>query len=458
MFHSRFFLSFYAYVHSRMYQCTLLAPFPLVSIFRTGKGCSIFSEKLCVEDGRTNAMQVKPLITCSYGWKRTLALYQDRIDVDGTCYALDDLVHVRSIYRTVLNIPSVRLELRFRKKDVVLRGIAAIEDVMRIVEYLDTYCADTKHVTSRLRWSRTRTDMARSQPLATPALPASATTDALSAISNPRGTLPKTLHEAGGFDHRDMQEYAQAVTAPIEAPVWLRDLELHVLYTRQQQRTQANRSLRKYGFDVQQRVQDGEVNTLPSVAVPLRLLPQEVAHYCVESTLCCETPVATGEQTPRFTYAPTDQGRLILTSTRLIYLGKRGQIVLEYGRLTHVSRLRNAIVFAADSWSQRHVFEVSRPLECAMYLDNVLRQFQYHAAQTQVQNTPQIPHEPVAQHATTHARYAHHTYTAPQPRYAAASRQATTMRSIRPAIELADIETLPLSLLKRAETELETVE
>ncbi len=396
-------------------------------------------------------MQAKPLINFGYGWKRTLALYQDRIDVDGTVYALDDLIHVRSVYRTVLRVPSVRLELRFRKKDVVLRGIAAIEEAKRVIEYLDTYCADTQHVTSRLRWSRTRQEIPLSEPLQIPALPPvppSVTTDALRAVSDSLFSFPKGVRAAVSPDDRSMQAYAhayaQAVTAPVETPVWLRDLEQHVVYTRQQQRIQTNRSLRKYGFDVQTRVQQAESDMLPAVTVPLRLLPQEIAHYCVDSTLCCETPVLVGEQPTRFMYTPTDHGRLILTNTRMIYLGRTGQVVLEYGRLTHVSRLRNALVFSADSCSQRQIFEVSRPLECAMYLDTILRQFQHHAVNTQqaVQDTPPQAHE-VPARPPQHV----HTTRSIQPRYVAASRQ--TARSIKPAIELADIETLPLSLLKQ---------
>jgi len=382
-------------------------------------------------------MQSKPLVTCSYGWKRTFALYQERIDVDGTSYALDDLIHVRSVCRTVLNIPSVRLELRFRKKDVVLRGIAAIEDAKRVIEYLDTYCADAKRITSRLRWSRTRQDTLQGKP---PDTSATATTDEMAALAESLLPYAASQISVDAADDRNMQSYTQEVDTPLETPIWLQDLEQHVVYTRQQQRTQSNRSLRRYGFDVQELARKAEAETLPSVSVPLRLLPHEEAHYCTNATLCNETPLASQEQ--RFTYTTADHGKLILTNKRIVYLGRTGQLVLDYAQLTHVARLHNAIVFSADSWSVRHMFEVGRPLECAMYLDNILRQFQREAAQ----------HKPSEFEPSLRQIYAHHTRTT-QPRYVAHTRQTTALRHIKPAIELADIETLPLSLLKHIEME-----
>ncbi len=375
----------------------------------------------------------KPLVTCSYGWKRTCVLYSNRIDVDGTIYALDDLVHVRAIHRTVLSIPSVRLELRFRKEDVILRGIAAVENAKSIVSYLDTYCNDTTRVTSRLRWSR---DRQASKPIPT-SIPTTLTTERLETVSSSVRPLSRTSSPV----ERTIQEYSQATTAPIEAPSWLQDLEQHVVYTREQRPTKTNRSIRKYGFDVQELVQQAEADTLPSVAVPLRLLPQEIAHYCTDATLSSETPVTAQDQQTRFTYTTTDHGRLILTNKRMIYIGRTGQIILDYARLTHVSRLRNAIVFSADHWSKRYVFEMCRPLECALYLDNILRQFQHQTAQNAGHTTQQPAYKPTLQH----------TYSArtTRPRHAAYNRQATNIRPSKQVVELEDIETLPLSLLNR---------
>lgn len=388
----------------------------------------------------TDSSNSKPLVTCSYGWKRTFTLYQDRIDVDGTMYALDDLVHVGSVYRTVMNIPSARIELRFRKKDVIFRGIAAIEDAKRVVEYLETYCADIEHATSRLRWNRTHQRTPMVQPQHTPAV---SMTDALETVS--KSLLPH-VNSAMSATDRNIQEHTQSATAPVETPNWLRDLEQHVIYTREQQRVKAHRSVRKYGFDVQELAQQVGADTLPSVAVPLRLLPQETAHYCTNVTLSSETPLTSRSRQMRSTYTATDHGKLILTSNRMIYIGRTGQLVLDYNRLIHVSRLRNALAFSADHWSKRHVFEMNRPLECVMYLDNILRQFQQQSAQREAQIVQQPANKSALQHT-----YPSRTT---QPRYAAHSREITNMPPVKPALELADVETLPLSLLKHVEMEI----
>src|SRR6266536_2044305 len=82
-------------------------------------------------------MQNEPLIAeCAFGWGKAFRLYQNYLDVNGTCYPLADLTHVRPIYQHVLGIPSVRLELRFGKKKVTLRGIAAMKEAQTVVEYL----------------------------------------------------------------------------------------------------------------------------------------------------------------------------------------------------------------------------------------------------------------------------------------------------------------------------------
>ena len=67
---------------------------------------------------------------------------------------------------------------------------------------------------------------------------------------------------------------------------------------------------------------------------------------------------------------------LILTNLRMIYMGRRSQIVLDYGRLLHISRLRGAIAFQATHWYRREIFELRRPLECAMYIETILTHFQ----------------------------------------------------------------------------------
>src|SRR5438105_1588497 len=77
-----------------------------------------------------------PIAECAFGWGQTFRLYQQYIDVNGTHYALSDLTHLRPVYQHILGISSVRLELRFGKKRVILRGIAALEDARKAIDYL----------------------------------------------------------------------------------------------------------------------------------------------------------------------------------------------------------------------------------------------------------------------------------------------------------------------------------
>ncbi len=81
-------------------------------------------------------MQSEPMVVCRYGWRQMLRLYEDHLEIDGVTYALSELVRVRPVYHRIIGIPSARLELRFKEKDVRLRGIAAVEDARKIAAYL----------------------------------------------------------------------------------------------------------------------------------------------------------------------------------------------------------------------------------------------------------------------------------------------------------------------------------
>jgi hypothetical protein len=70
------------------------------------------------------------------GWARCNRLYEDHLEIDGATYSLNELVQVRPVYHRIIGIPSARLELRFKKKNVRLRGIAAVEDARKIAAYL----------------------------------------------------------------------------------------------------------------------------------------------------------------------------------------------------------------------------------------------------------------------------------------------------------------------------------
>src|SRR5437867_2179823 len=76
---------------------------------------------------------------CAFGWGQVFRLYQYYLDVNGTRYPLNELTHISHASHCVLGITSARIELRFGKKKVVLRGIAAIEDAQRAVTYLTAH-------------------------------------------------------------------------------------------------------------------------------------------------------------------------------------------------------------------------------------------------------------------------------------------------------------------------------
>src|ERR1700730_2588758 len=77
-----------------------------------------------------------PIAACTFGGGHQFRLYHDYLDVNGTFYAKSSLTHIRPIYLHAMGIASVRLELHFGKKKVLLRGIVEIEDAQRVVEYL----------------------------------------------------------------------------------------------------------------------------------------------------------------------------------------------------------------------------------------------------------------------------------------------------------------------------------
>ena len=115
--------------------------------------------------------------------------------------------------------------------------------------------------------------------------------------------------------------------------------------------------------------QYAQVNTLPIVAVPVLLARGEGAHYSTSATLCGERL----SETSRYTYPAQDHGLLILTDRRIIYIGRKSQLVLDYTRLIHVSRLRGAVAFEAEHWQKRIIFEVPRSEECAACVEAIMR-------------------------------------------------------------------------------------
>ncbi len=288
-----------------------------------------------------------PVATCTYGWGRVFQLYNDYLEANGSRHALNGLTHVRPVYRSVMGIPSAHLELYFGEGKLVLAGIPEIEDAQKIVA----------HLTARLNASHTT----------------------------------------------QREELAQAVTEEVEIPDSKRMLRDQCERTRARVRVERfrQRSLQWHSKDStrenQPRRQVHSGAGLPEVAVPVHMLPGEQAHYITDAALCGErSETAPGRLHSTWQgasleyfgklssslygrgrlYPVLDQGMLILTSRRVIYIGRKCQVMLDYINLLHVSRLRGAIALQADHWQKRRIFEMRRPLECAMYLEYILQRLQ----------------------------------------------------------------------------------
>ena len=348
-----------------------------------------------------------PIAVCTFGWGQEFRLYSDSLDVQGKRYALKDLTHIRPVYQHVMGVDSVRLELRFGKKQVMLRGIAAIDEAQKVIDYLTSQYLGIAQASANatstgiLRgWTRERKTQFKTIPK--PVLPAvqqsnpnvlediegdvfagsvPAIMDGFldSTLGTETEALGLPLEDTGQLDDEHLnrelclQEFAQAPTAKVEIPTpnWQRFRQEQ--RERRQHRVYVERSLREHGFDVERLAQKLKEEPLPVIAVPVRLQDGEYACYSAETTLCGE-PIG---ESIRYTYPAKDHGTLILTNLRMIYMGRKSQIVLDYGRLLHVSRLRGAVAFQATHWYRREIFEVRRPLECAMYIEAILKRFRH---------------------------------------------------------------------------------
>lgn len=199
----------------------------------------------------------EPLIAFTYGWGRTLRLYRDYLAIDNTTYALSELIHVKHLYQRIMGVESVRLMLRFRTCDVVLRGIADINAVRKALTYIHVFC----------------------------------------------------------------------------------------------------------GESVVQSWRHG-------VHVPLRLPSDERVCYACTAAWCRE-PSSGQKQAGR---EVKDRGTLILTNRRVIYLGRLGQLVIDYAHLTHLLMLPDALalVSGSDTNTQRNLFALPSADECLSYLEALL--------------------------------------------------------------------------------------
>ncbi len=354
--------------------------------------------------------QESPLVACAFGWGQTFRLYRNHLEVNGESYDLKELTQVNLVHIRVLGIPSARLELRFARKQLVLRGIAAITEARRAADYLKTWYEDSTRVTdysaafapaptvilsspqsvrpplrrSRLIASRLESSahaVSQSSPLQSP--PARrvesdiSTEEDFSTLQWERERIvvasPSTrvgrrgqIHRAqGGATFDPPQKMEKIVTPSVRSKDDSCEYETPPSSTGQ--------------YADADRFERIKTNiSLPVVRVPVRLLPGEHAHYSTNATLSGERSGPEQETHKHYTgyYPAQDHGMLILTNRRMIYIGRNNQIVLNYNYLLHFSRLRTAVAFQADHWQKRVIFSVPQPIECALYMETILHRLQ----------------------------------------------------------------------------------
>ncbi len=317
-----------------------------------------------------------PIGVCAYGWGQMLRLYHDHLDINGTSYALAELVRCQPVYHHVLGIPAARLELHFKRQVIVLRGIVEVDALRTIV----TYLANKPSITAPLALTA---PLVRPSPLA-----------GEPAVSFPaRHLVPLVLcapAQDGAWeypgDHSQVTSHTTALTmyaqgtgvietpiTPAVVPSWYTEYQeqLERRLDRLKQ-LRAERLVREHGFDVEELVLYLREERLPQIAIPISLPAGESAHYYTEATLYSEqVDVLVGRK-----FRPRDQGILILTNMRIIYLGRKRQIMVGYEQLLQVSRMRNMVALLAEQWNKRQFFEMRRPLECTMYLECILQRFE----------------------------------------------------------------------------------
>nr|BBH92908.1 hypothetical protein KTA_11070 [Thermogemmatispora argillosa] len=291
--------------------------------------------------GRLERVAPLPIAEGTCGWGRPFQLYPDHLRVHGTVYALRHLTQIRPVYRSLLGIPSARLELTFGQQRVILRGIAAVEDVRRMVDYLQRACPQARLVSA----PGSETEAAENE---TARGGLDETTASLATTETPTALMRALAPASWHMVRRELLQRRRA--------------RLREERERRQEVTLTQRPGRRSVLK----------DPLPPVQVPVRLACGERAYYCSQATLCNEhlRPFAPLEEAIR------DHGLLILTDRRLIYLGRRCQILLGYDHLLQVSRQRNGVAFLADHWRRRELFTMRRPLECVLCLEKLLWRFQ----------------------------------------------------------------------------------
>ena len=334
------------------------------------------------------------LLDCTFGWGKTCHLYADSLKVGGKSYNLEDLTAIRPTYRTILGVPSARLELYFGSQRLILRGIPDQETARLLVARLQPYCA----VESGTMRARSRTGKARSvareqartweRSTKLPAIPVSPAEDA----RDSSGSLKRSSRsDDDGASRLTFDDLAPApLLAEDELPGLedcvseqepegsfpVRDDAWPFAHSRPLHTPRFQPPLRSvHLIPPAQKIQDTcslpvpavKSSVLPVIHVPVRLQPGECAHYSIGASLCSDR-ISGSDRAP---YPPLDHGLLILTNRRIFYIGKRSQLILAYTHLWYVSLLHNAIALHIEQQFRRIIIELEHPQEWASRIEQL---------------------------------------------------------------------------------------
>lgn len=276
-------------------------------------------------------MQIEqPLVVCAFGWGKEFRLYKETLYVGNRAYRLARLSAVQLKTQRTLGVTSACLELCFGREKVVLRGIAAVEDARKAAEYLVSWCGEGVEA----RRSTRDTTMGLKQLQSLQAQQA-----------------PQVLQTLPTHDFHVLS------TRPVDTPpVYPLDDVPHTGLKR--------------GWRHELRTEHlAQAEILPVVSVPVRLGAGECAYYSSRATRCGELI----RETLRSTFPALDHGLLILTDRRLLFIGRKSQLVLDYVHLRHITRLEGALAFDADHWQKRAIFTIPQPDLCAARLEAILQ-------------------------------------------------------------------------------------
>ncbi len=340
-------------------------------------------------------MQIEQaIVVCAFGWGKEFRLYRETLYVCNKAYRLARLTQVRLVTQQSLGVPSARLELRFGRETVNLRGIAAVDDARRAAEYLLSWCGVGEQ--GGTRWPRqpatgdTSPYKAPQIPPYSPAetqgsseggvaglhnkaLPCSpvdtqslpfrpADTQGGDAASLPVGKSPYREDDVAGMNKKGLPalKFHEQMTRPVDTP--------HLFTLRMRKEPHTGKGLLSGWRRERMTEQLARADVLLPIAVPVRLQDGEHAYYSSRATRCGE-PI---KETMRTTYPAQDHGLLILTDRRLLFIGRKSQLVLDYGHLLHISPLDGTLAFEADHWQKRAIFSMPQPETCAARLEAIL--------------------------------------------------------------------------------------